>query len=107
MKKVKNPKVGQLVEVPTYCFAPMRHGWNGWLFNIGVIEDIYTGKTGKRCATVRYNNHGSESTKGFVLDNVFQYEFLDMQQKFVDENKDAKSFGHEIEFMIRNGFIHR
>lgn len=30
-------KVGDLVEVPRTQFAPMRRGWNGWLFSEAVV----------------------------------------------------------------------
>ena len=30
-------KVGELVQVPYYCFAPHRYGWNGYLFADGEI----------------------------------------------------------------------
>ena len=36
MKKVVNPYAGQLVQIPAYEFAPMRTGWNGWMFKAGV-----------------------------------------------------------------------
>ena len=30
-------KAGDLVEVPCTQFAPMRRGWNGWLFSEAVV----------------------------------------------------------------------
>lgn len=30
-------KAGDLVEVPRTQFAPMRRGWNGWLFSEAVV----------------------------------------------------------------------
>lgn len=42
MKKVDFNKLqaGDLVEVPRTQFAPMRSGWNGWLFS-EAVEDAY------------------------------------------------------------------
>lgn len=39
MKKVDFNKLqaGDLVEVPRTQFAPMRRGWNGWLFSEAVV----------------------------------------------------------------------
>lgn len=54
MKAVKNPFVGQLVQIPAFEFAPMRSGWNGWIFRVGVIEKLYISKSGRKCAKVRY-----------------------------------------------------
>lgn len=40
MKKVDFNKLqaGDLVEVPRTQFAPMRSGWNGWLFSEAVVQ---------------------------------------------------------------------
>ena len=42
MKKVDFNKLqaGDLVEVPRTQFAPMRSGWNGWLFSEAVVIRI-------------------------------------------------------------------
>lgn len=40
MKAVNKPFVGQLVQIPAFEFAPMRSGWNGWIFRVGVIKPI-------------------------------------------------------------------
>ena len=39
MKKVDFEKIntGDLVQVPRVQFAPMRYGWNGWLFSSAVV----------------------------------------------------------------------
>ena len=49
MKKVdfKKIKAGDLVEVPRTQFAPMRHGWNGWLFSDAVVVRKGYGKRTK------------------------------------------------------------
>ena len=32
MNQAKNIKVGDVVQFPCICFAPLRRGWNGWIF---------------------------------------------------------------------------
>ena len=54
MKQVINPKVGQLIQIPVYQFAPLRSGWNGWIFRVGVIDKLYISKSGEKCAKVRF-----------------------------------------------------
>jgi len=56
MKLAKNIKVGLIVEVPYYCFAPMRSGWNGWLFTLGEVIKIGKTSQGNDTTLVRYIN---------------------------------------------------
>lgn len=89
MKRIKNPSVGQLVQVPVIEFAPQRRGWNGWLFRVGVIEKLYISKSGRKCAKVRYCTKRAgryqllpctEYSKGFVIEDVFQWDNLALVQ---------------------------
>ena len=50
MKKVDFNKLqaGDLVEVPRTQFAPMRRGWNGWLFSEAVVIRKGVGRKTKR-----------------------------------------------------------
>ena len=50
MKKVDFNKLqaGDLVEVPRTQFAPMRSGWNGWLFSEAVVIRKGVGRKSKR-----------------------------------------------------------
>lgn len=121
MRKVTRPKVGQLVRVPTTCFAPQRRGWDGWIFRVGVIEDLYTGKTGRPCAKVRYCNGIAgryqmlpckQYSKCLVLDNVFQWDGLAAAQRSYDEYKAYEDAGEQVcwdedtAFLLANGYIH-
>ena len=66
--------VGEQVQVPYYCFAPYRHGWNGWLFANGVIVErrIGVGKNeGKKYAVVEYSVNGKTERHQFRMENVF------------------------------------
>lgn len=52
MKKVDFNKLqaGDLVEVPRTQFAPMRRGWNGWLFSEAVVIRKGVGRKSKKNA---------------------------------------------------------
>lgn len=69
-------KVGELVQVPYYCFAPHRHGWNGYLFADGVIvgRAVGSGKNnaGVEYAIVKYTARGKEETHKYSMDRVFK-----------------------------------
>lgn len=54
MKKVDFNKLqaGDLVEVPRTQFAPMRSGWNGWLFSEAVVIRKGVGRKSKRNVVV-------------------------------------------------------
>ena len=49
MKKVDFNKLqaGDLVEVPRTQFAPVRRGWNGWLFSEAVVIRKGVGRKSK------------------------------------------------------------
>lgn len=54
MKKVDFNKLqaGDLVEVPRTQFAPMRRGWNGWLFSEAVVIRKGVGRKSKKNVVV-------------------------------------------------------
>lgn len=121
MKAVNKPFVGQLVQIPAFEFAPMRSGWNGWIFRVGVIEKLYIPKSGRKCAKVRYCTKRAgryqllpctEYSKGFAIENVFQWGKLDFAQKTYSEFKAAEDSGEPVcwdedtAFLLQNGYIH-
>lgn len=121
MKRVKNPEIGQLVQIPVYEFAPLRAGWNGWIFRVGVVDKLYISKTGKKCAKVRYCTRCAgryqllpctEYSKGFVIENVFQWDGLALAQRNYTELKAAEDNGEPVcwdedtAFLLQNGYIH-
>lgn len=79
MKKVDFNKLqaGDLVEVPRTQFAPMRSGWNGWLFSEAVVIRKGVGRKSKKNVVVvemrtpaGKNSYGTiEAT--FYAENVF------------------------------------
>lgn len=121
MRKVKSPKVGMLVQVPVYQFAPMRRGWNGWIFRVGVIDKLFiSSKTGRRCAAVRYCSGRAgryqllpckEHTKNFYIEYVFEWDGLEWAQKSYNEFKAYEESGEQVcwdedtAFLLNNGFI--
>ena len=54
MKKVDFNKLqaGDLVEVPRTQFAPVRRGWNGWLFSEAVVIRKGVGRKSKKNVVV-------------------------------------------------------
>lgn len=67
-------KVGAEVQVPYYCFAPYRSGWNGYLFADGIIVErrIGTGKNeGIKYAVVEYTKNGKTERHTYKMQNVF------------------------------------
>lgn len=120
MKAVKNPCVGQLVQIPAFEFAPQRSGWNGWIFRVGVIEKLYVSKSGRKCATVRYCTKCAgryqllpciEYSKPFVIENVFQWNGLERAQKsytefkFYEDNGEQVCWDEDTAFLVNNGYI--
>ena len=125
MKVEKSPKLNQIVQVPTYCFAPNRSGWNGWLFTKGVIVGFGTStKTGKTMIKVEYPDRNyaqahrkraggfeigerTTTTKWFITSAVFEAD-LEHQQyitQFPRTHFECPSYDHETEFFIDKGLI--
>ncbi len=127
MRKVNFPKLktGELVDVPRYCFAPLRRGWNGWLFSPAIVlEKGISRKSGKEVIKVKMmvpgnTNEYSTVEKTFYKDCVFVYTSIDMARHFMDEmdihGKDEfydRIIEHEgavgcdwIRFLIDEGFL--
>ena len=109
MKKVDFNKLqaGDLVEVPRTQFAPMRRGWNGWLFSEAVVIRKGVGK----------NSYGTiEAT--FYAENVFTTPAAKNARNILKKYgiEDAESFYKFIErddvtgcdwirFLIEKGFL--
>lgn len=114
MKKAKNLTVGTVVSVPDYCFAPLRHGWNGWIFRAGIIRSVkISKKTGKtiyqveRC--VRGYDHLNRKptfTKWFYAENIFEFSMThtNMLMEYSREYWGG-SYDEGTEFLIDNGKI--
>lgn len=94
MKKAKNVKVGSIVKVPYYQFAPMRSGWNGWLFTLGEVIQVGKSKSGKDMARISYINENAKLIDGkctmieqdFYLASVFDAQSnIDFEQSNYDD----------------------
>lgn len=48
MNQAKNIKVGDVVQFPCICFAPLRRGWNGWIFRAAIIRSTLLGEEYRR-----------------------------------------------------------
>jgi len=74
MRKINFEKLaeGDLVQVPRYQFAPMRHGWNGWLFSDAiVISKGFGKKTGKPVVKVEMRTPGKVRNDYGTLEKLF------------------------------------
>ena len=93
MKKIDFNKLqaGDLVEVPRTQFAPMRSGWNGWLFSEAVVIRKGVGRKSKRNVVVvemrtpaGKNSYGTiEAT--FYAENCFYYASSKERKKHFEE----------------------
>jgi hypothetical protein len=121
MKIVKNIKIGQVVEVPTYCFAPYRSGWNGWLFTRGIVKGFGTSKKdGRQMVKVEFPTNGyaqayrtrnggfkiGERTtieKWFITSAIFETDIV--LPEYPRDRYETPSYNNEIEFLIDKGII--
>lgn len=83
MKVAKNLRVGDIIQFPKYEYAPLRKGWNGWIFSAGIVEKLYQ-SNGEECAVVRYCVRTAgryqllpnvEATKNLKCKYLFEYDF--------------------------------
>ena len=83
-------KRGEFVEIPYYCFAPYRRGWNGWLFTKAqVIEVVGKNKFGQRVALLDvcdpYKMDGEHYEKRVCEDRIFAcHDVVEWAQAQVD-----------------------
>jgi len=117
-------KEGDLVQVPTYQFAPMRRGWNGWLFSKAVVIRKGIGKkSGKPVVILEVmrdapHNKYTTSQQSFFADCVFEADCIDNAKHFLEQYNikskeqydewiagDNVTGAHWITFLIDKGFI--
>lgn len=90
MRKAKC-KVGEIVEIPDYCFAPNRRGWNGWLFaNAQVVKLLGKNKFGQKVYLLdvcdRHGRNGEHYEKNISENRIFENHGL---VEFAQEQVDA------------------
>lgn len=125
MKIAKNVKIGQPVEVPTYCFAPLRRGWNGWMFTKGIVKAFGTSKkTGNPLVKVEFPARtyavayrtirgdirvGERETieKWFPTSEIFETDLHHQEwiTQFPRDHFELPSYDHETEFLINKGLV--
>lgn len=119
MRKAKKIKVGSVIQFPFYQFAPMRRGWNGWIFRAGIVDKLYTSKTGKKCAVIRYcartagRYHmmpSEEETKRIFVDYLYEYD-IEWQRREYKKFRDIEKAGSKVcwdedmALLVANGII--
>lgn len=115
MKQAKILKVGMVVSVPTRQFAPLRQGWNGWLFNAGIVIRFgISKKTGRKLVEIEYPapNYKQDKkqsqntiTKWFPVGSVFEYNDWN-DKRNMEHPRDYWCTGHytaDCEFLIDKG----
>lgn len=120
MKNAKKVEIGDLVRIPVYQFVPMRRGWNGWIFRVGVVEKLYRSKSGKECATVRYCSRcagryqllpATETTINVLRDHCFECVPLAIYTRNYKAFREYEKTGEEVcwdedtAFLVQNGYI--
>lgn len=113
MRQARNPKIGQIVSIPTHQFAPHRTGWNGWNFSKGIV--IATGKTadGTKCYKVQYPSRGYDhtnkqtATQWYRKTAVFETSLWSNEQelKYSREELEDGCYTSDTEFLIDKGVI--
>lgn len=117
-------KAGDLVQVPRYQFAPMRYGWNGWLFSDAVVVKKGIGRksnkpviTVEMCIPKRKNDYETVE-RTFRADCVFFTNGVEIARNFLKEDgieskeKFEQAINNEeitgadwIKFLIDKGFL--
>lgn len=96
MKKVDFNKLqaGDLVEVPRTQFAPMRSGWNGWLFSEAVVIRKGVGRKSKKNVVVEVYIRSQNKEKLYRLGGNYacvEYgEYEDVKKKRGGAEADKK-----------------
>lgn len=121
MKKAKII-IGEIVELPVYEFAPFRTGWNGWLFQAGIIKKLGKNKNGEVIALVKYPLKGYKQkryhlngTEAEIIANsverwvhsskLFQYSTIS-DNRIMEHPREhwcGKTYSENIEFLIDEG----
>lgn len=117
-------QVGDLVKVPRTQFAPMRWGWNGWLFSEAVVIRKGIGRKSKKnvvtveMITPAERNNYRTVKDTFYADCVFTTPAIENAKHFLEreEIENAEDFYKFIErddvtgcdwirFLIEKGFL--
>ena len=119
MKVAKNVKIGDVIQFPRHQFAPLRRGWNGWLFSAGIVEKLYISKSGQKCATVRYCVRragryqllpNEEATINLKREYLFEYNFefhANLIREFLEKEKAGEPicWSEDAALLVNHGLI--
>ncbi len=124
MRKAR-ARIGLVVQIPVSEYAPFRHGWNGWLFQAGIVKALgRSNKTGKSMVQVEYptRNYGAKFkdfrdvehesprttlTKWFNADCVFENDMFH-SKKLIENPREYYCNGcydADTEFLIDKGIL--
>ena len=77
-------QLGDLVQVPRTQFAPMRRGWNGWLFSDAVVLRKTRGKKSNRpSVTFTLNYHKAAVVNKSVKYGSGEYGIIEYSSPFI------------------------
>ena len=114
MKQVDFNKLqaGDLVKVPRTQFAPMRSGWNGWLFSEAVVIRKGVGRKSKRNVVVvemrtpaGKNNYGTTPAANNARNILKKYGIEDAEGFYKFIERDDVTGCDWIRFLIEKGFL--
>lgn len=117
-------QAGDLVEVPRTQFAPMRRGWNGWLFSEAIVIRKARGKKSNKpmvvveMRTPKGRNDYGTMEKAFYAECVFQTNAVKNAKRFLEEDgvntkekfykfiqRDDVTGCDWIKFLVEKGFL--
>ena len=119
MKQAKNVRVGDVIQFPHHCFDERRRGWNGWIFRAGIVDRLYTSKSGVACAVVRYCARRAgryelvpciEGTRNVAVSKLFEYN-VEFHRQHYKEYKAFEDAGEQVcwdedtALLVQNGIF--
>ena len=93
-----------MVQFPAYQFAPLRRGWNGWIFRAAIVNKVYTSKSGAKCANITYCSRiagryqllpNVEAEKNVKCEYLFEFD-LERAAKSYREFKAYEDAGEQV-----------
>lgn len=119
MKKARNVKVGDIVQFPAHEFAPMRRGWNGWIFRAAIVERLYISQSGSKCAEIRYCSQRAgryqllpnvEATKKIKCDYLFEFDVDSARKSYLEfleyeKNGEQVCWDNDTALLVNHGII--
>lgn len=114
MRKAKKVKVGSIVQVPVRQFAPLRQGWNGWIFEKGIVRVIGKSEKYGKCYKVEFpargynhTNRKETITKWFIADYCFETDLYWQNElmKHPREYYERGNYNEATEFFIDQGIV--